>query len=305
MRRRSLLALPFLGPASRARAQPAPLRVVASFSILGYMLREVGGARIALRVLAGPDVDAHGFQPRPSHAEALRGAQLVLRNGLGFESWFDRLLRSAGGAPRIVTVTDGLAIRPAGQRAPGEAPRPGSPAPDPHAWQDLRLGQGYARAIGAALAAADPPGAAEYAARTTAYVARLGTLDGWVREQIGRVPSERRKVVTTHDSFGYFADAYGVTFLAAQGVSPESEPSAAAVARLVRLIRAEGITAVFQENAGNPATLRRITAEAGVTLRGRLYADALSAPGGPAATYEAMFRHNVGLLVPAMLGAPT
>jgi zinc/manganese transport system substrate-binding protein len=175
--------------------------------------------------------------------------------------------------------------------------------PDPHAWQDLRHGQAYVRAIAAALAAADPDGAALYAAHAEAYLARLAALDAWVRAQIATVPEARRRVVTSHDAFGYFGDAYGITFLSPQGVSTEAEPSAAQVARLIRQIREEGITAVFLENMSNPATLRRLAAEAGVAIGGRLYADALSPPDGPAPSYEAMFRHNVGLLVPAMRGA--
>jgi zinc/manganese transport system substrate-binding protein len=173
---------------------------------------------------------------------------------------------------------------------------------DPHAWQDLNHGRAYVRTIAAALAAADPAGAEDYRSRATAYDARLAALDGWVRAQIASVPEARRKVVTSHDAFGYFAAAYGVQFLAPQGVSTESEPSAAQVGRLVRLLKQQGITALFLENMANPATLKRLAAEAGVTVSGQLYADALSGPGGPAPDYEAMFRHNVGLLVPAMRG---
>jgi zinc/manganese transport system substrate-binding protein len=174
--------------------------------------------------------------------------------------------------------------------------------PDPHAWQDLRHGQHYVRAIAAALAAADAAGEATYRRNAEAYLARLAALDGWVKAEIGRVPEARRRVVTSHDAFGYFGAAYGITFLSPQGVSTEAEPSAAQVARLIRQMKAENITAVFMENMANPATLRRVAAEAGVTVGGRLFSDALSPPGGPAPDYEAMFRHNVGLLVPAMRG---
>jgi zinc/manganese transport system substrate-binding protein len=174
--------------------------------------------------------------------------------------------------------------------------------PDPHAWQDLRHGSRYVRVIAAGLAEADPAGAAEYAAGAERYVARLADLDARVRADIAAVPEARRKVVTSHDAFGYFGAAYGITFVAPQGISTEAEPSAAAVAALIRQVRAEGITAVFLENMGNPATLQRLAREAGVTVRGQLYADALSPPDGPAPTYEAMFRHNLSLLVPAMRG---
>lgn len=315
MHRRLLLSLlPALAIPNILRAQE-PLRVVASFSILGDMIREVAGDRIALRTVAGPNVDAHTFQPRPSDAEALRGAALAVRNGLGFDGWFDRMVRSANWRGRMVTTTEGLTPRrmPAhshghghshggGQQQQGQQQGQPRTVPDPHAWQDLRLGIRYVQAIATALNAADAANAAAYTAAAEAYVARLTELDAWVRAQIAAVPEARRVVVTSHDAFGYFGAAYGIRFLAPQGVSTEAEPSAAEVARLIRQIRSERITAVFMENMGNPATLQRLAQEAGVRVGGRLYADALSAGDGPAASYEAMFRHNVALLVPAMRG---
>jgi zinc/manganese transport system substrate-binding protein len=174
--------------------------------------------------------------------------------------------------------------------------------PDPHAWQDLGLAQQYIRNITAGLIAADPGGEALYRRNAEAFTARLAALDQWVRAEIAKVPQARRKIVTSHDAFGYFGDAYGVRFLAPQGVSTEAEPSAAEVGRLIRQIKAESITALFMENMSNPATLQRIAQETGLRVRGRLYADALSAETGPAPTYEAMFRHNLSLIVPAMRG---
>ncbi len=316
MNRRSLLALPAVLLAGRAAAQAAPMPVVASFSILGDMTARIGAERIALRVIAGPDVDSHGFQPRPSDVAALRDARVIIRNGLGFDGWMDRLVRSAGFRGPVVTATEGITPRSMAAHshghshghAHGGAERRQSHSvgprmvPDPHAWQDARLGQVYVRNIAAALSAADPAGAEAYRRNAEALSARLETLDAWVRTQIAAVPEARRRVVTSHDAFGYFGAAYGVQFLAPQGVSTESEPSAADVARLIRQIREQRITAVFIENMANPATLRRVATEAGVTIGGRLYADALSGANGPAPDYEAMFRHNVGLLVPAMRG---
>ena len=308
--RRSLLALPALLAARPATAQSDRLAVVASFSILGDMAAQIGGDRIALRVIAGPDVDAHAFQPRPSDVAALRDARVVVRNGLGFDGWVDRLVGAAGFRGALVTATDGITPRSmaghthdhggAGRRRPHGVSA--AQVPDPHAWQDLRLGQGYVRTIAAALAAADPAGAAIYRSNAEAYANRLAALDAWVRAQVATVPQDRRRVVTSHDAFGYFGAAYGIAFIAPQGVSTETEPSGAEVARLIRLIREQRITAVFMENMANPTMITRIAHEAGVRLGGRLYVDALSVPSGPAATYEAMFRHNVGLLVPAMRG---
>lgn len=294
MLRRALLALPLTTPAF-AQARPA---AVASFSILGDLLREVAGERMEIRTIAGPDVDAHHFQPRPSHAEAVRGARLVLRNGAGFDNWFNRLIASSGFSGVNVLATEGLTLRRA-------APTPGHNhgSQDPHAWQDARLAIGYLRNIERGLIRADAAGEAEYRARAAAAVARLEALDAWVRAEIARVPEARRVVITSHDAFAYFGAAYGVRFLAPQGVGLQSEPSAQQVANLIRQIRAQDITAVFMENMANPATLRRLAEEAGVTVQGRLYADALSAPDGPAATYEAMMRHNVTLMVAAMMPA--
>jgi zinc/manganese transport system substrate-binding protein len=212
------------------------------------------------------------------------------------------VVATAGITPRMMAAhahghSHGHSHAPAAQ---GGAPRQ---VPDPHAWQDLRHGITYVRNITAGLVGADAPNAAAYEAATAAYIARLEALDAWVRAEIAAVPEARRKVVTSHDAFGYFGAAYGITFLAPQGVSTSAEPSAADVARLIRLMREQSITAVFMENMANPATLQRLAREAGATVRGRLYADALSEPTGPAPSYEAMFRHNVGLLVPAMRGS--
>jgi len=294
MQRRALLALVALPFPALAQARPV---AVASFSILADLLRDVAGDRMEIRVLAGPDVDAHHFQPRPSHAEAVRGARLVLRNGAGFDNWFDRIIASTGFAGVNVMATQGVTLRRA-------TPTPGHNhgSQDPHAWQDARLAIAYLRNIEAGLIRADAAGEAEYRARAGSAVARLETLDAWVRAEIARVPEARRIVVTSHDAFAYFGAAYGVRFRAPQGVSTRAEPSAQQVVSLIRQIRAENITAVFIENMANPATLRRLAEEAGVRVSGRLYADALSNADGPAATYEAMMRHNVGLMVSAMAG---
>jgi len=299
MRRRSLIAATLALPSLRAppaAGQGVPM-VVASFSVLGDMVRRVAGDRVRLETLAGPEMDAHRFQPRPSELLALREAVLVVRNGLGFDGFVDRMLRSAGWRGRVVTATEGIAARSMAGHAHGRGA-----VPDPHAWQDLRLGVHYVRRIAEGLAAADPADAAAHVASAETYVTRLEELDAWVRAQVATVPEARRKVVTSHDAFGYLGAAYGITFLAPQGVSTEAEPSAAQVARLIRQVRAEGITAVFLENMASPVALERLAQEAGVRVRGRLYADALSAPEGPAPSYEAMFRHNIGLLVPAMRG---
>lgn len=286
MIRRALLFTPAL-----AFAQTPPV-VVASFSILGDLARQVLAPGATLNVMAGPDVDAHHFQARPSHIAMLRGATMAVRNGWGFDGWFNRAAQAANFRGTMVTATDGLTARPA-PRGPGTHSHG---ANDPHAWQDVSAARHYLRQIAAGAARAG------IAADASAADARLAALDAWVRAQIATVPEARRVVLTSHDAFGYFGAAYGVRFLAPQGVSTQAEPSAQAVAALIRQVRAQNITAVFMENMTNPATLNRLAAEAGVTVRGRLYADALSRADGPAADYEAMMRHNVTLMVAAMRG---
>jgi zinc/manganese transport system substrate-binding protein len=317
--RRALLATllsgglthPALVRPARGRPAVADGPVVASFSVLGDMVRQVAGDRAPVRVIAGPETDAHGFQPRPSDAQAIQGATLLVRNGLGFDPWFDRLARAAATARTpMVTATEGIPTRTiaghhhhhGGVERGQQHSVPARRVADPHAWQDVGLARLYVRNIAAGLAQVQPDAAPAHQAAAAAYDARLAALDQWVRQQVASVPVDRRKVITAHDAFGYFGEAYGITFLAPQGVSSAAEPSAAEVARLIRQIRAEGITAVFVEAATAPATVERLAQEAGVRVRGRLFADTLSAPAGPAPTYEAMLRHNVGLLVPAMRG---
>jgi zinc/manganese transport system substrate-binding protein len=292
--RQLLLGLSLLLSLAAAPAVARPLQVVASFSVLGDIVRTVGGDRIALRVLVGPDGDAHTFEPTPADARALAQADLVLVNGLGLEHWMGRLVAAAGYRGPVVVATDGIKPRIAGKG--GEAGQP-----DPHAWQDLANGQIYVRNVAAALAAADPAGAQSYASSAAALQAQLASLDQWVRAELGAVPAAQRRVITTHDAFGYFGAAYGVTFLAAQGVSTDSEPSAAAVARLIEQARTERVKALFIENLGDPRLVAMIAKETGAPLGGALFSDALSPPDGPAPTYPAMFRNNVPKLKAGML----
>lgn len=297
--RRALLATATTGLLARpGRAGPRPA-VIASFSILGDLVRQIAADRVALRVLAGPETDAHVFQPRPSDADAIRRAALVVRNGLGFEPWLDRVMRGTGYAGPVVTATEGITpLRAAA--TPGHAHGPD--APDPHAWQDVRLALAYMRRIAEGLAAADPDGAAATREAAGGYAGRLAALDAWVRERLAAVPPDRRVLITSHEAFGYFAAAYGVRVLAPQGMGGPTQPSAQQVAALIRRIRAERISAVFLEGPGSQAVIERIARDAGVAPRGRLYADTLSAADGPAPTYEAMVRHNLDLMIPAMLG---
>lgn len=303
IRRRAVLGLiaaSALVPA-RAVAQDR-LPVVASVSILGDLVARVGGDRVAVTVLVGPDGDAHVFQPSPADARAVAGARAVVVNGLGFEPWLDRLIEAAGYAgPVIVASRDvtPLALARGEADDPDHAADDHGPA-DPHAWQDVANARLYVAAIAEGLAAADPGGAATYRANAAAYGAELDALDAAIRAAVAALPPDRRRIVTSHDAFAYFARAYGVTFVAPQGMSTEAEASAADVAALIAQVRAEGTPALFLENVSDPRLLDRIAAETGAAIGGTLYSDALSGPEGPAASYLAMMRHNIATLTAAL-----
>lgn len=283
--------------AGTSRAADARLPVVASFSILGDLVRQVGGDRIDLHLLVGPDSDAHAVQPTPAMARRVAGAAVLFSNGFGFEGWMDRLLRSAGFAGRHVVVTDGLQAR---------APDPDAPtdghghALDPHAWQDVRNAAHFVGRIADGLCAADAAHCDGYRARAEATRASLQALDAEIRAAWSAVPPERRIVITTHEAFGYYGAAYGVRFLAAQGLSSAAEPTPRAVAALVRQVRATGSHALFLERTGDPRLIERVARETGVRPGGTLYADALSPPDGPAPDYASLMRHNTRTLLAAL-----
>jgi zinc/manganese transport system substrate-binding protein len=294
MRRRFLLAALMLtaGPAFGEEAKP---KVVATFSVLGDLVAEVAGERVDLAVLVGPDTDAHTYQPRPTDAARLATAQALVSNGLGFEGWMDRLAKAAPFSGRAIVATTGV---PTLQATSSSSYVHGI---DPHCWQDVGRTRRYVANIAEGLAAADAANATDYRARAQAYDQRLAELDRWIRAEIATVPQAQRKAITSHDAFHYFAQAYGVEFAAPRGYSTDSEPSAKDMAALIRLVREQKIKALFIENMTNPGLVEQIARESGGVVGPRLYSDALSAPGGPAATYEAMMRHNVTALVAGML----
>jgi zinc/manganese transport system substrate-binding protein len=279
----------------------APLEVVASFSILGDLVRQVGRERVIVTTLVGPDMDAHNYQPRPSDARRLGTAPLVVMNGLGFDNWVERLAQSAGYKGRLLVASAGIEA-PANIAEP--SPGPGAAAVDPHAWQDPRNVLGYVANIANALADADPAGASLYRDNAAHYTAELKALDAAMRDAFARVPPERRKVVSSHDAFGYLGRAYGIHFVAAVGIGNQSEPSASGIAQLIRQLRREKVPAVFVESISDPRLAERIRKESGARLGGTLYSDALSGPDGPAPTYLDMMRHNLGTLIDGLSAEP-
>ena len=296
----ALLALVMLWAAPLRAA--APLEVATSFSLLADLVREVGGERVKVTALVGPNQDAHSFQARPSDARLLGSAQLVVVNGLGFDQWMERLARSSGYQGVLVVASQGVTPLAGGGHSHGHkhGHQHEHGASDPHAWQDVANVRRYVANIAAALVAADPQGAAQYRANAARYDAELAALDAEIRAALATVPPERRKVVTSHDAFAYFGRAYGLRFLAATGMSNESDTSAANLARLVRQLRREQVPAVFLENVNDPRLAEAIRKESGARLGGTLYSDALSAADGPAPTYLALMRNNLAALMEAL-----
>ena len=277
----------------QAQAQaPEKLPVVATFSILADFARNVGGERIEVTALVGPDGDTHVYQPKPADAKELGAARLILVNGLGLEGWIDRLIKASGArAPVIVTTKD---ISPQQMREEGRI------GPDPHAWQSIANAKIYVANIRDALITVDPGGALVYRANADNYLGKLDVLEKDVTAEIAKIPPGRRQIITTHDAFGYFGTAYGFRFIAPEGVSTETEASARDVAKIIRQIKAQNIPAVFLENVTDPRLVKSIAAESGAKIGGTLYSDALSSPDGPGGSYIEMMRNNIRELSAAL-----
>lgn len=269
------------------------LPVMASFSILGDLVHVVGGDRVAVTTLVGADEDAHVFEPRPLDLKNILQTKLLVTNGLGFEPWAQKLVKASGYKGQRVTASQGVKARTMTDEK-------GRAETDPHAWQDPTNVIIYVRNIAAALSTLDPAGASTYQANSAAYILELEALDAESKAAFAAIAADKRKVITSHDAFGYFGARYGIRFLAPQGMSTEAEPSAKEVASLIRQIQKEKIKAVFVENMSNPQLLSQLSKDAGVTVGPALYVDALSKAGGPADSYLKLMRHNVSQLAAGM-----
>lgn len=281
-----------------------PIKIVASFSILGDMITQIGGPDVEVVTLVGPDQDAHAFQPAPADVKKLVDAEIIAINGLHFEGWIGRLVKASETKAKLLVASAGIKPRMLTQDDPqhhdahahgGQAHA--EPALDPHAWQDLRNGQIYVRNIANALIAARPDKREAFTARARALYAALGELDKQARADFAAIPKNKRTIITSHDAFGYFAEAFGLTFLAPVGMGNEVEPSAADVARLIEQIKRERASSVFIENMSDPRLIQQIAKDTGAKIGGKLYADALSKPDGEAPTYLEMMRHNIKALL--------
>jgi zinc/manganese transport system substrate-binding protein len=288
MRRLPLLLACIVLLESALPMRAEPLKVVATFSILGDLVRNVGGNSVEVTMLVGPDSDVHVYSPTPTDAKKVADAKLIVVNGLGFEGWLPRLVQSSGSKAMIVTASNGITPIRRGTDA------------DPHAWQSVNNAKIYVANISAALVSADPAAADQVMANTQGYLAELDALDREVRDAVAKLPPGRRKVISTHSAFGYFAAAYGIEFIAPLGVSTESEPSARDIAKIITQVKQAKIPAVFLENVSDPRLMQRISAETGAKVGGTLYSDGLTGEKGDVPTYIDMVRHNIKALTRAL-----
>jgi zinc/manganese transport system substrate-binding protein len=298
MRRSRLLPLVLFLPvlllsgcdSNRDAARNGKLKVVATYSVVGDFVRTVAGDQVELTTLVGGDGDAHTFEPTPQDGVALAKADVIFENGVGFEGWLDKLYSSSGSKAQRVVVTKGMKLREADDKHEH----------DPHVWHDVQNALHMVEAIRDELATADPANADKYKANAAAYLQQLRELDKWVVDQVATVPEARRKLVTSHDTFGYFSDRYGFTVVGTALASFSTEaadPSAAEFAKLCEAIRGAKVPAIFAENVQNPKLMQRLAQEAGVKLAPPLYTDALGKEGSDGDTYLKMMRHNVSTIV--------
>lgn len=294
-RRQFLLAgVGLLAGAPRLYAQDAKLPVVATITIIADFVKNVGGNRVAVTSLVGPNGDAHTYQPKPSDAKALAAAKLVVENGFGLEGFMARLVKASGTHATVIEATKGITPRKGDEEEHGGI--------DPHAWQSVANAKIYVANIRDGLAGVDQAGQPVYAANADKYLKQLDDLEAEVKAGIAKIPEANRRIVSSHDAFGYFAAAYGIEFIPAQGLSTDAEPTPKRVAELIRQVKKEKVRAVFFENMSNPQIIKRISQETGAVVGGTLYADALSDAKGPASTYIDMIRYNVRTLSAALGG---
>jgi zinc/manganese transport system substrate-binding protein len=298
--RQSLAFAALLLAAIAGNAAAAPLKVVATFSVLGDMVATIAGDRVALTTIVGGDGDTELYQPTPADARALAEASVLVMNDINpeFEPWLDGLVRQSGFKGTKLVASRGAKIITEEEEGHGNK---GAPKSDQHAWHDLSNGAIYARNIGAGLAAADPANADFYKTRTDAYIAEIKKLDAWAKAEIAGVPKAKRQVITSHDGFEYLGKAYGIKLIPARGWVNDKEPSAEDVSRLIAQVRQNKIKALFVENMNEPRVIERVARESDATIGGTLYSDALSRPGGEADTYLKMARHNIEALKAGML----
>ncbi|MDE2361906.1 MAG: metal ABC transporter substrate-binding protein [Hyphomicrobiales bacterium] len=294
-RRAAILTLAALGLAPPALAQ-TKIPIVATFTVLADFAREIGGDRVEVSSIVGPNGDVHVYDPSPADSRAIAAARLVIENGFYLEGWISRLAKASGAKALVVVATKDVAPR----EDRGNAEFAAHHGIDPHAWQSVPNAKIYVANIRDGMIAVDPAGRGEYEARASAYLTKLDALDAQVRAAIAKISPADRRIITTHDAFGYFAQTYGMAFVAPAGVSTEAEASARDVGQIIAQIRREKFPAVFLENVSDRRLMDQIARETGAKIGGTLYSDALSPPDGPAGTYIDMMKHNISELTKAL-----
>lgn len=277
-----------ISPLSMAKT----VNAVASFTVLADVVKQVGGEHVNVKSLVGPNGDPHTFEPTPQDSQALAKADIVFVSGLGLEGWMDRLVSASGYKGEPVVASRGVSTRSMEEE--------GKTVTDPHAWNSMYNGVIYATNVMNALIKADPQDADAIRRSGENYIQKLQALDSWAKTSFATVPTAKRKVLTSHDAFGYFGQRYGVTFLAPVGFSTEAEASASEVGGLIKQLQAEHIHSYFIENQTDPRLVKQIASATGAQPGGELYPEALSQPSGPAPTYVAAFRHNVDAMIRSM-----
>ena len=273
-------------------AMAKTLDTVASFTVLADIVRQIGGDRVHVKSLVGPNGDPHSFEPTPQDSEALAKADVVFVSGLGLEGWMDRLISASSYKGEVVVASKGITTR--------SMEEDGKRMTDPHAWNSMKNGETYATNVMNALIAADPQDAALFRQRGAAYLSQLQKQDKWAADSFAAIPAAKRKVLTSHDAFGYFGQRYGVTFMSPVGFSTESEASASDVAGLITQLNNEHIHSYFIENQTDPRLVKQIASATGAQPGGELYPEALTEKGGVADTYVTAFRHNVTAMLNSM-----
>lgn len=299
----SFLALCGLSASDPALAAAPPLQVIASFSVLGDLVQQVGGDKVAVTLLVGPNQDAHAFEPTPRQVKAIGKADLVVVNGLGFEGWQDRLIRNAGYRGKIVVASAGvvpLELKDAHHDHHHDSEHDSGAQVDPHAWHDLGNAARYLTNIEQALVAKDPGNADLYRNRAESYRQQLSATAVWAKAQFEGLPASARRAITNHDAFQYFARAYELQFQAPMGWTTEVDPAAKDLKNLIQQMRDGGVRVLFLENVSNPRLLNQIAREGGGVIGGKLYSDALDAPNTPAGSYLGMVRSNVEVVAKAL-----
>lgn len=290
-------------PAARADDR---IQVVASFSILGDLVQQVGQEHVAVSTLVGPDGDAHTYEPTPQDIAKLSKSNLFVMNGLGLEGWIDRLINASHYKGKVVIASQGLTPLPFKEMGEEEHEAGHDAAHehhhqwDPHAWHSIPNAIQYVNTIAAALSAQDPAHQQDYQHNASQYIATLQALDKDLLARFAAIPAAQRKMITSHDAFGYLAHRYQITTIAPQGMSTEAEASAKEIASIIKQIRSEKITALFVENITDPRLIQQISRETKVEPGKELYSDALSPAGGPATTYLDMMRYNTTQILQAL-----